>query len=114
MPLENIARVAHEINRAYCESLKDYSQLPWKDAPEWQRKSAIEGVKFHLLNSDASPSASHDSWLAEKKRDGWRYGPIKDPEKKEHPCFLPYNLLPREQQSKDYIFRAVVHALRGQ
>jgi len=28
----NIAKVCHEANRAYCESIGDNSQLSWEDA----------------------------------------------------------------------------------
>lgn len=106
-----IARVAHEINRAYCCALGDLSQPAWEDVPEWQKESAINGVKFHLANPDAGPDHSHNEWLREKEAAGWKYGQVKDPEKKEHPCFVPYNALPVEQKAKDYLFRAVVHAL---
>jgi len=106
-----IARVAHEINRAYCASIGDHSQPAWDDAPQWQKESAIAGADFHLAHPEATPENSHKSWLAQKRADGWKYGPVKDPEKKEHPCFVPYLDLPVEQRSKDYIFRAVIHAL---
>ena len=108
---EKIARVAHEVNRAYCLALGDTSQLPWDESPEWQKSSAIKGVVFHRNNPDAGPDHSHNEWMREKEADGWRFGQVKDPEKKEHPCFVPYEELPKEQQAKDYIFRAVVHAL---
>ena len=35
MKVEQIAQVAHELNKAYCESLGDNSQPSWEDAPEW-------------------------------------------------------------------------------
>jgi RyR domain len=112
--IEQVARVCHEANRAYCETLGDLSQNLWESSPKWQRDSAIKGVEFHIAHLSAgekpSPSASHESWLAEKTRDGWKYGPIKDAEKKEHPCFLPYEQLPAEQRLKDYIFAAIVEA----
>lgn len=108
---ESIAKVCHEANRAYCQSIGDNSQLPWEDGPEWQRNSAIKGVEFCLANPDAPPSANHESWLKVKEAEGWRYGPIKDPEKKEHPCFVPYEQLPVEQQKKDALFKAIVAAL---
>lgn len=114
MNYETIARVAHEVNRAYCAACGDLSQPAWEDAPEWQRKSAINGVAFHAANPDASPSASHESWLAEKRADGWSYGPVKDPAKKEHPCFVPYEQLPVEQKVKDYLFSAVCRQMLSQ
>lgn len=103
--------VAHEVNKAYCESLGDHSQPTWKDAPNWQKDSAIKGVELHINNPGAGPEASHEGWMKEKIENGWKYGPIKDPEKKEHPCLVPFSELPREQQAKDFIFRAVVHAM---
>lgn len=110
-PLDYTARVCHEVNRAYCASLGDDSQPAWEDAPEWQRSSARMGVELHTLG-DFGPEASHYAWMEEKCNTGWKYGPVKDPEKKEHPCIVPFAELPREQQAKDYIFRAVVHAMR--
>ena len=106
-----IARVCHEVNRAYCECIGDTSQVHWEEAPEWQRTSAVNGVRFVVEHPDAPPSASHDSWMAEKKATGWKYGPVKDPEKKEHPAFLPYGDLPHEQRIKDWLFKAVVEAM---
>lgn len=114
MNIEQIARVAHETNRAYCATIGDFSQQPWEDAPEWQRASAIKGVQFHVSAHERgekpSASASHDSWLEEKRRDGWTYGPVKDAATKEHPCFVPYDELPVEQRLKDYLFGSVVAA----
>lgn len=112
MTTENIAQVAHEINKAYCESIGDNSQPSWEDAPDWQKSSAINGVQFHLENEDAPPSASHDSWLKQKEEEGWKYGPVKNPDTKEHPCFVSYEELPTEQKSKDYLFKQVVHSLK--
>lgn len=111
MQIVDVAKACHEINRAYCASLGDHSQLPWAEAPHWQRISAYNGVKFSIDNPDAPPSASHESWLEEKRRDGWKYGPVKDPERKEHPCFVPYDDLPVAQKAKDHIFQAIVKEL---
>ena len=112
--VEQVARVAHEANRAYCESIGDNSQPKWEEAPDWQKRSATNGVLFHLKNlsmgSEPAPSASHDSWLKEKTEDGWKFGPVKNPETKDHPCFVPYEDLPFEQRMKDYLFSAIVSA----
>lgn len=110
------ARAAHEANRAYCLALGDLSQPPWDDAPEWQRSSAVNGVRGVLAGN--SPEQSHESWLAEKAATGWTYGPVKDAAAKTHPCFVPYAELPEAQQAKDAVYvavvRAMAHALRVQ
>jgi hypothetical protein len=112
MTIEQVAKVAHELNKAYCESIGDKSQTSWEEAPEWQRSSAINGVNFHLQNPEASPSASHESWFKQKEEEGWKYGPVKNADAKEHPCFVSYDMLPTEQKSKDYIFKQVVNSLK--
>ena len=113
MTVNEIAHVCHEANRAYCRTIQDNSQKFWDDAEDWQRDSAIKGVIFHLENPEAGPSASHDSWLKEKQADGWKFGEVKDVEKKEHPCYRPYDELPPEQQAKDFLFTGIVNALKG-
>ena len=103
-----IAKICHETNRAYCQTIGDNSQLPWDEAPEWQKTSAINGVKFHF-SYDKTPEESHINWMKEKEKDGWIYGEEKDANKKTHPCMVPYNELPLQQRIKDKLFIAVVH-----
>lgn len=111
MSPEAVAEVAHSINKAICEAAGDHSQPDWAEAPDWQKQSAVNGVAFHMANPDASPSASHENWMAEKIADGWIHGPVKDPDLKRHPCIVPYDELPFEQRVKDHAFLAIVHAL---
>jgi len=106
-----IAEICHEANRVLCESQGDNSQVAWKDAPDWQRKSVISGVRF-VLEEDATPEQSHENWLKDKKVDGWKYGPVKDVDKKTHPCFVPYSELPKNQQIKDHLFQAIVNVFK--
>lgn len=112
MNIEKIAQVAHETNRHYCQSIGDSTQVLWIEAPQWQKDSAIKGVQFHIDNPEAGCAASHESWLKEKEEAGWKYGEIKDVDKKEHPCFVPYNELPVDQQVKDALFVGVVRAMK--
>ena len=109
-----VAQVCHSANAAYCATIGDLSQPAWGDAPEWQRESAINGVILHVDNPDLPASASHESWMREKLEAGWIYGPVKDPDVKQHPCLVPFDELPVEQQMKDVLFIAVVRALSAQ
>ena len=113
MNVEQIAKTCHEVNKAFCESAGDFSQPKWSDAPEWQKQSAVNGVNFHLANPDSKPSDSHNNWMAEKLKDGWRFGEVKNPETKEHPCMVAYDKLPKEQQIKDALFIAVVRSFEN-
>jgi hypothetical protein len=111
MTKEAIAKICHEANRAYCGALGDHSQPSWEEAPSWQKDSAIKGVELHLTGT-YTPEDSHASWMKQKLDDGWKFGPVKDPVKKEHPCIVPYHELPLEQQLKDKLFKALVEVFK--
>lgn len=109
--IQRAARTAHEANRVLCLAMGDTSQPKWEDAPAWQQSSAMNGVKMILDNPETTPEQSHEGWLAEKKANGWKYGPVKNPDAKEHPCFVPYGELPENQRLKDEMFGIVVRAV---
>ena len=112
MKIEQIAELAHEANRTYCRLIGDNSQVAWSEAPQWQRDSAISGVIFHIEHPGSPPSQSHEEWLKTKYAEGWKYGKVKDAEKKEHPCCVPYTELPLEQRIKDILFLNIVESTR--
>lgn len=104
------AITAHHANQGYCLSIGDTSQLHWNTAPEWQRKSALNGARAILDGTITTPSGAHDAWMADKIADGWKFGPEKNETKKTHPCLVPFEQLSAEQQFKDTLFFTVVSA----
>lgn len=66
-----IAEVCHEANRVWCRANGDNTQKNWSEAEQWQRDSAIAGVKFRLNNPDAKHDAQHNAWMQDKINDGW-------------------------------------------
>jgi len=109
--IERIARICHEANRAYCESIGDQTQEPWETAQRWQKDSAIEGV--HNALTGASPEQSHENWMKAKIQAGWTWGVVKDPDAKTHPALLPYAQLPDDVKLKDEIFITIVSIMKG-
>ena len=110
--VSEVAEICHEANRAICGLLEE-DQPPWAEAAEWQKSSALDGVIHTLKNPGAKPSDSHENWMRLKTLEGWTYGEKKDSGAKKHPCMVPYEKLPREQQAKDHLFQAIVNALRS-
>lgn len=106
-----IAKACHEANRVWCQANGDDSQKHWNEAEQWQRDSAIQGVKYRINNPNAKESASHNAWMEHKIKDGWVYGETKDAEKKTHPCIVPYESLPEFQKRKDKLFTSIVDSL---
>jgi hypothetical protein len=109
--IEDAAMVAHEANRAYCLLAGDTSHRPWPETPEQIRASVRDGVRGILADPSTSPESSHERWLAYKVAEGWVYGPVKDYERKLHPCLRPYAELSEHHRRKDVLFRSVVLAL---
>ena len=112
MKSELIARVAHNVNRAYCDAMGHEPQPHWDDASDEQKTSAICGVNYHKQNPESTPEESHKSWMALKQKAGWSFGVIKDIKRKFHPCFKPYERLNQSQKAKDHIFLTVVNELK--
>ena len=42
----------------------------------------------------------HEVWSKSRIKDGWKYGEVRNDERKETPCLVPYNELPDSE--KDY------------
>ena len=43
----------------------------------------------------------HEVWAAGRIAAGWKYGPVRDEIKKEHPCLIPYEELSEEEKEYD-------------
>lgn len=111
LSVEHIAKICHQANKAYCESIGDMSQKSWEEAEQWQRDSAVAGVQYRMDNPGATPEGQHESWKKAKEDAGWAWGEVKNAELKTHPQMVPYDQLPEEQKKKDALFQAVVDAL---
>jgi hypothetical protein len=44
---------------------------------------------------------SHDVWAAQRMKDGWTFGPMRDDAAKKHPCLVPYGGLPETEKEYD-------------
>ena len=43
----------------------------------------------------------HEVWAQNRMNEGWTYGPVRDDQKKQTPCLIPYEQLPDEEKAYD-------------
>ena len=114
MKVGEIAQVVHEANRAI-QVIQADPTIPvgphWEDLDNETRQSAVDGV-HKVAFEGLDPRGSHSNWLRFKEEHGWKYGPVKDEIKKEHPLMVPYDELPESQRVKDELFVAIVNVLK--
>lgn len=51
--------------------------------------------------SETLAANAHDVWAAQRLREGWQYGPVRDDELMQHPCLVPYGQLPEAEKAYD-------------
>lgn len=106
--IEKLAKICHEANKAFCETIGDNSCKSWEETSDDVKESAYTGVKSIVDNPSVTPEDLHITWSKSKTDDGWTYGKVKDETKKTHPALVPYNKLPAHQRFKDFLFRNII------
>lgn len=110
--LNTMACICHEANKAICDHSGDHSQVHWNETPEWQKDSAIAGVKTVLSKPTITAKELHDTWVTKKINDGWLYGSVKDENKKTHPNLVDYEKLSDIDKLKDSVFLSICNSTR--
>ena len=77
-------------------------------------RAAKPGAPVQRRQEHPTPELLHEAWCSSKRRDGWTYGPVKDPERKTHPCLVPYEELSAQQKLKDSLLLAIVATLAAE
>jgi len=63
--------------------------------------SAIELDPTILRLAEMLAKNAHEVWAAERISQGWKYGPARRDDTKEHPCLIPYEELPESEKVYD-------------
>jgi len=102
-----VAKLCHQVNKAICEHNNDFGVKDWEECSDEQRESLYKAVLLILNSNNISLEEIHEEWMMHKLHQGWKYGEVKDEEKKTHPCLVPYDQLPESQKLKDLVFKVI-------
>jgi hypothetical protein len=105
-----IAEACHELNRVLMRFSGTPVDPPWADIT-WQ-ESAIADVAAARADPGLTPERMHEDWVTRKVVAGWTWGPVRDPERKTHPCIvLGYDDVPLRERVKDTAWLALIRAM---
>lgn len=113
MDPQNIARIAHEADRAFCALHGDLKKV-WASQEAHERECAVRGVKIATATPRATAADLHTSWLRDKREAGWRFGPQLDLHDRLDPMMIPWEQLSDYAQARERLFLAVVRSLAPQ
>lgn len=68
--VENLARIAHEANRAFSIGNGDTLHRGWHECPVWQRSAMRAAVNLHM----DKPGEDHSAWMTEAFDESWANG----------------------------------------
>ena len=69
--------------------------------PSPEDTSRVELPEEVLALCEEMAKNTHEVWAQNRMEQGWTYGPVRNDEKKEHPCLVPYEELSEEEKQYD-------------
>ena len=86
---------------------------PWDQRDEQFRSQFINVIDM-MCGPDrkSSPEELHDDWIKAYEEMGWRFGPVRDINRKTHPDMVPFNELDPRERDKDAVFVALCEIAR--
>lgn len=106
-----IAITCHNANMQWRKYYEQGEGQTWDELSPQTRNGVMDGVKGALMG--LTSAQLHKAWMADCRANGWVYGPVKDTEKKTHPCLVSYDQLSIEDRAKDRLFLGIVAAFKA-
>ncbi len=59
-------------------------------------------IRVFISMAEAISKNVHEVWAAGRIREGWTFGPLRNDEKRETPCLVPFEELSDEEKAYDW------------
>jgi class 3 adenylate cyclase/tetratricopeptide (TPR) repeat protein len=82
--------------------------MAYKPKPLDTSRVRLDGTLVEL--TERLSENTHETWAQQRVSEGWRYGPHRNDETKEHPCLVPYDELPEIE--REYDRRTALEAIK--
>src|SRR4051812_48275708 len=79
--------------------VEDNSKLKYSPRPLDTKAVALPREIIELTEQLARNT--HENWSRQRLAEGWRYGPVRDDARKEHPSLVPYEELSESEKQYD-------------
>jgi RyR domain-containing protein len=106
VPYDQLAPADQEANRAAARRMADVLAQAGLGLTTAEQAAANTPAADEIASSmeahmERLAEAEHDGWMAQRAKDGWRYGSPRDDARKLHPSMVPYRDLPDSEKEKD-------------
>lgn len=86
---------AYETNYSHMETKDNNSIFTPVDTSNVQLPEELMAL------AEAIAKNVHNVWATNRINEGWTYGPVRDDQKRQTPCLIPYEELPEEEKAYD-------------
>jgi hypothetical protein len=105
VPYDQLAPIDQEANRAAARRIADVLARAGLGLTTTEQaasaNTSAEIASYIEAHIERLAEAEHDGWMAQRTKDGWRYGSPRDDARKLHPSMVPYRDLPDAEKEKD-------------
>ena len=102
--IEQIAKTAHAIHRAYCLEMGISTQPKWENVENTHKDVVYNSIRHIMQGSIKSAEESHSKFVESKYAQGWRFGEVYSIEDKLNPRMVDFSRLTTEQRVKERLF----------
>lgn len=81
------------------QDIREENEIPYEPAPA-DTSHVVLTAEIKAL-TELLARNTHDVWARQRVSEGWRYGPTRNDETKEHPSLVPYEQLSESEKQYD-------------